>query len=105
MSHKGHSKPCPVKLIKEISARTRSIYIHNHKDILVQTEEKRKKFQGWTLKSKPFFGSKNRGSLKPIFRQKQFLNFSHSWGSEAPSSFSNAKWQGNFGKVFGLLCL
>lgn len=40
MSHKGHSKPCPVKLIKEISARTRSIYIQNHKDILVQTEER-----------------------------------------------------------------
>lgn len=40
MSHKGHSKPYPVKLIREISTRARSIHIQNHKDILIQREER-----------------------------------------------------------------
>ena len=40
MSHKRTHKPYPLKIIRKISARTKTIYIQNNKGILVQTEEK-----------------------------------------------------------------
>lgn len=94
MSHKGHSKPYPVKLIREIPARTRSTYIQNHKGILVQTEEGEGNFRDGLWKLNHFL------AVKIEISSNQFSDRSSSWifhiaGSGTPFSFSDGNWQGN----------